>query len=90
MLRFDWALLELPIEYKTSTGDPIFTDRGNRVTFDREMVTDADIRLALVHTQQKFGNEFTLTGDDPIFTARMARLADSMGLTYKIAGKATQ
>lgn len=82
-LKFNWAILELPIEYKTSTGDPIFTDRGNRVSFDREEVTDHEICLALIHAQQKFGLPLTLVADDPIFTARMARLADEMGLAYK-------
>ena len=50
------------------------------VTFDRVRVTDDDIQLALTHAQNKFGNNLTLTGDDPIFTARMARLADDMGI----------
>lgn len=68
------------IEYSDRTGEHLFTDRGNRVTFDRARVTDEEIRLALVHAQQKFGNKLTLTGQDPIFTERMARLADDMGI----------
>lgn len=58
----------------------IFTDRGNRITFDRKSVSDEDILLALAHAQQKFGKQVTLTGDDPIFLARMAYLADDMGM----------
>ena len=69
------------VEYSKITGDHLFTDRGNRITFDREIVTDDDVRLALVHAQQKFGNELTLTGDDPRFKERMARIADDMGMT---------
>jgi hypothetical protein len=69
------------IEYRGITGVHLFTDRGNRVTFDKDRVTDDEIRLALAHAQQKFGNKLMLTGDDPVFTARMARLADDMGLT---------
>jgi hypothetical protein len=70
------------IEYKDgANGSHLFTDRGNRITFDRIKVTDQEIRLALVHAEQKFGKQITLTGDDPIFAARMARLADDMGLT---------
>lgn len=69
------------IEYRGKTGVHLFTDRGNRVTFDKDRVTDDEIRLALAHAQQKFGNKLMLTGDDPVFTARMARLADDMGLT---------
>lgn len=69
------------IAYSDQGGDHLFTDRGNRVTFDRVLVTDEEIRLALVHAQNKFGRKLTLTGDDPVFTARMARLADDMNIT---------
>ncbi|APW48620.1 relaxase/mobilization nuclease domain-containing protein [Rhodoferax antarcticus] len=68
------------VEYSNLDGGHLFTDRGSRVTFDRVRVTDEDIQLALVHAQNKFGNNLTLTGDDPLFTARMARLADDMGI----------
>lgn len=69
------------IEYSDIGGSHLFTDRGNRLTFDRVRVTNEEIRLALVHAQQKFGKQLTLTGEDPIFTERMARLADDMGIT---------
>jgi len=69
------------IKYSDRDGWHLFTDRGNRVTFDRVQVSDEEIRLALVHAQQKFGKQLTLTGDDALFTARMARLADDMGMT---------
>ena len=68
------------IEYSDQGGDHLFTDRGNRVTFDRVRVSDEEIRLALVHAQQKFGNQITLTGDNQAFTERMARIADDMGI----------
>lgn len=69
------------IEYNGLHGNHLFTDRGNRVTFDKVIVTDEEIKLALIHAEQKFGKKITLTGDDPIFSARMARLADDLGLT---------
>jgi len=69
------------VEYSEHTGKHLFTDRGNRVTFDRVVVTDNEIRMALVHAQAKFGNKLTLTGHDPVFTKRMAILADDMGMT---------
>ena len=69
------------IEYSDRIGAHLFTDRGNRLTFDRKYVSDQEIKLTLLHAQQKFGNLITMTGNDPIFTARMARLADDMGLT---------
>ncbi len=69
------------VEYSDKDAAHLFTDRGNRLTFDRVIVTDEEIRLALVHAQNKFGNELTLTGDDSLFTKRMAQLADDMGMT---------
>src|SRR3989338_961542 len=68
------------VEY-SQDGSHLFTDRGNRITFDRVRVSDEEIRLALIHAQQKFGSQLTLTGDNPNFTIRMARLADEMGMT---------
>ncbi len=69
------------VQYRDQAGLHLFTDRGNRVTFDRERVSDDEIRLALAHAQQKFGLPLTLTGGDPVFTERMARLADDMGMS---------
>jgi hypothetical protein len=69
------------VEYRDQAGGLLFTDRGNRVTFDRERVADDEICLALAHAQQKFGLPLTLTGDDLVFSARMARLADDMGIS---------
>lgn len=69
------------VTYSDQGGGHLFTDRGNRITFDRTLVSDEDIRLALIHAQHKFGNQLTLTGDDPTFSARMACLADDMGMT---------
>jgi hypothetical protein len=66
--------------YSNHAAGHVFTDRGNRITFDRELVSDEDILLALAHAQQKFGRQVTLTGDDPVFLARMACLADDMGM----------
>jgi hypothetical protein len=68
------------VEYRNQAGAHLFTDRGNRVTFDRELVSDDEIRLALVHAQHKFGAPLTLTGEDVLFTARMARLASDMDI----------
>lgn len=68
------------VEFSDQSGLHLFTDRGNRVTFDKHSVSDDEIRLALAHAEQKFGKRLTLTGSDPVFMARMARLADDMGL----------
>jgi hypothetical protein len=69
------------IEYRDKEGQHLFTDRGSRITFDKDRVPDLDIRLALLHAKMKFGNQLTLTGDDRKFAERMALLADDMGIT---------
>ena len=69
------------VEYSDRDAAHLFTDRGNRITFDRVLVTDEDICLALVHAQNKYGKQLSLTGQDSVFTKRMARLADDMGMT---------
>lgn len=69
------------VKYSDMAGKHLFTDRGNRLTFDRVFVADDEIKLALIHAQQKFGKQLTLTGDDPVFVHRMARLADELGIT---------
>lgn len=69
------------VAYSDSNAAHLFTDRGNRITFDRVLVSDQDICLALIHAQYKFGQQLTLTGQDSVFTERMARLADDMGMT---------
>jgi len=69
------------IDYFGRGGDHLFTDRGNRITFDRSYVSDADIRTALIHASQKFGNRLLLTGSDQAFVIRMACIADDLGLT---------
>lgn len=68
------------VQYSDVRGQHLFTDRGNRVTFDRVRVTDEEIQLALAHSKQKFGNKLTLTGTDVVFTQRMACLADDLGM----------
>jgi hypothetical protein len=69
-----------PIAHRTEAGALLFNDRGNKLTFDRDIVSDDEIRLTLANAQQRYGCPLHLTGDDQIFTARMVRLADEMGI----------
>lgn len=69
------------VVYRNHGNEHLFTDRGNRITFDREHVTDEEIVLALMHSYQKFGSEIFLTGSSFIFKQRMARLATDEGMT---------
>ena len=68
------------VAYSDQGGRHLFTDRGNRITFDRVRVTDQEILLALAHAQTKFGNRLTLTGTDQVFAERMAQLAVEMDI----------
>ena len=83
---------QAPMEYRDAQGNHLFTDRGNRVTFDRDIVSDQEIRRALVHEVQQHGSPLTLTGDDPVFVERMARLADELGIatTQRVNPKQAQ
>lgn len=68
------------IEHQDEDGNHLFTDRGNRLTFDREIVSDQVIRRTLVHALRQHGAPLSLTGDDPVFTERMERLAAELGI----------
>lgn len=69
-----------PVEHCDKEGKHLFTDHGSKVTFDREIVSDQDIRRALVHAMQQHGSPLTLSGDDQVFVERTARLADELGI----------
>lgn len=61
-------------------GKPLFVDRGDRLTFDREHVSDEAIVECLLEAKSRFGSPLVLTGDCPIFKRRMARLAAERGI----------
>lgn len=71
------------ISYSRERGDALFTDRGNKVTFDRRSVTDEELQLALLHSRQKWGNDIVLTGTDEVFRARMVKAAVELGMNVK-------
>lgn len=68
------------VEYRRASGATAFVDKGNRLTFDRKIVTDQDIDLALFHAREKWGRGIVLTGGDTVFTQRMVRAAVRAGL----------
>jgi hypothetical protein len=61
-------------------GDLLYTDRGTRISFDREQVSDDEIRVALASAKSKFSEPLTLTSECPIFLGRMAGLAKDMNI----------
>lgn len=71
------------IRYSREQGDPLFTDRGNRVTFDRRHVSDEELRLTLMHAREKFGAAVVLSGSDKVFTERMVKAAAQLGIYVK-------
>lgn len=73
-----------PMEHHDQEGHHLFTDRGSDVTFGRDVVSDQEIRRALVHGLQKYGSPLRLFGDDPIFTSRMVKLAEELGIATTI------
>ncbi|WNC89601.1 TraI/MobA(P) family conjugative relaxase [Paraburkholderia sp. FT54] len=71
------------VEYRRATGEPVFVDKGTRLTFDRQAVTDQDLALTMLHAREKWGNTIVLTGGDAIFVERMVKAAVSAGMTVR-------
>ena len=69
------------VEYRRAMGEPVFVDRGSRLTFDRQSVTDEDLVLAMLHAREKWGRSIVLTGGDAIFVERMVKAAADAGMT---------
>jgi hypothetical protein len=82
-IAFHWPAAMFDVPVMCEAGDVLLHDIGGTFKFckDLDIVSDDEIRLALSHAHKKFGNKLNLSGDNPIFTARMARLADDMGFT---------
>lgn len=71
------------VEYRRESGATVFVDKGNKLTFDRKVVTDADIALALFHAREKWSGGIVLTAGDTVFTQRMVKAAVAAGITVK-------
>jgi hypothetical protein len=71
------------VEYQRASGSVVFVDRGHRLTFDRQLVTDEDLALTLIHAREKWASGVVLTGGDPAFTQRMIKAAVEAGVTVK-------
>lgn len=71
------------VEYRRETGGAVFVDKGNKLTFDRKLVTDADLALALIHAREKWAGGIVLTAGDTVFTQRMVKAAVAAGITVK-------
>jgi len=61
-------------------GKFLFADRGDRLTFERDHVSDETIVEGLLEAKSRFGSPLVLIGDCPIFKRRMARLAAERGI----------
>ncbi|MFX1767927.1 relaxase/mobilization nuclease domain-containing protein [Paraburkholderia sp. A1RI-2L] len=71
------------VEYRRESGATVFVDKGNKLTFDRKIVTDADLALALFHAREKWSGGIVLTAGDTVFTQRMVKAAVAAGITVK-------
>jgi hypothetical protein len=79
-MKSDLLLETSPAVRLDANGQPAFTDRGTRLTFDRELVTDDQILAVVRHMAAKFSQPLTLTGDCQIFLRRMARTCAQQGI----------
>lgn len=80
-VRKSWLVQEkAPVVHRDTNGERTFNDRGSRLTFDRESVTDDQILAALRHAVDKYGPPLVLTGECQNFARRMARIAADQGI----------
>jgi len=79
-----------PRYHRNITGEVMFIEWAERITFDREYVSDDDLIAALHHAAATFSseNKVSLSGDDEVFTQRMAKLATRLG--YEVKNKELQ
>lgn len=80
VLKSELDLNTNPREHKDRFGDVKFNERENKITFDREHVSDDDLIDALKFAQSKLGHGLKLTCDDEVFLKRMARSATRHGI----------
>lgn len=71
------------VEYRRPSGETVFVDKGNKITFDRKIVTDRDLELTLLHAKEKWGGEIAIKGGDTIFTQRMVQAAERAGVAVR-------
>lgn len=79
--RQSWMRLATdPKVRRNDLGHQVFVDRGAKLTFEREHVSDDAIVEALLEARNRFGSPLALTGDCAVFNRRMARLATELGI----------
>jgi hypothetical protein len=79
--RHSWVKLATDPEiHRDDLGHRLFVDRGERLTFEQELVSDHAIVEALLEAKSRFGMPLVLSGDSPVFNERMARLAAERGI----------
>jgi hypothetical protein len=79
--RHSWAkLVTDPGIRRDDLGHRLFVDRGERLTFEQEHVSDEAIVEALLVAKTRFGVPLVLSGNCPVFNERMARLAAERGI----------
>lgn len=71
------------VEYRRAQGELVLVDRGSRLTFDRQSVTDEDLAVTMLHAREKWGPSIVLTGGDAVFTERMVKAAVDAGMTVR-------
>ncbi len=69
------------VAYNFKTGESGFVDAGERLLFDRAVVSDEALALTLQYAYDKWGGALNIKGGDVNFKIRAAKLAAELGIT---------
>lgn len=68
------------VAYSFNTGASGFIDAGDKLLFDRALVSDEALALTLQYAQDKWGTPLQIRGGDQTFKIRAAKLAATLGI----------
>jgi hypothetical protein len=68
------------VAYNFKSGETGFIDAGEKLVFGRAQVSDEALALTLQYAKDKWRGEFCMAGGDAVFRARVARMANQLGI----------
>ena len=74
------------VAYNFRSGETGFIDAGEKLVFGRAHVTDEALALALQYAKDKWQGELHMSGGDAIFKARVAGMANKLGIVLADPG----
>lgn len=68
------------VAYHFKSGETGFIDAGEKLVFGRVNVTDEALALTLQYAKDKWRGDLHMSGGDAVFKARVARMANQLGI----------